>query len=124
MQKHAQPRILPAAAQPAPPSLERADVMELHARSGGRGRLDPPGATGGVVAQRIVTVNLRAPRTTATTTQKERATLHDAEERPVGEIRLHITGHRTHADRDGDGFADPDEIIVLVRSRQDHMPLS
>jgi hypothetical protein len=71
-------------------------------------------ATGGVIVQRTVTVNELAPRTTATTTQKERATLYAPDGRPLGEITLHITSHKTYSDQDGDLLPDPDEIVVAV----------
>jgi hypothetical protein len=71
-------------------------------------------ATGGVIAQRAVTVNELASRTSATTTQKERATLYAPDGQLVGEINLHITSHRTYSDQDGDLLPDPDEIVVAV----------
>ena len=70
--------------------------------------------TGEVVNHFTVTVNPQLPRTTATSTQQEQATIYTSDGQPVGEITVHIAGHKTYSDLDGDLLPDPDEIIVAV----------
>lgn len=70
-------------------------------------------ATGEVINHFTATVNPRRPLTTATSTQKEQATLYNSDGQPVGEITVHIASHKTYSDLDGDG-PEPDEIIVAA----------
>ena len=73
-------------------------------------------AEGEVVNHFAVTNNMIRPLTTAKSTQVERATLFTADGQPAGEIVLHIAGHKTYSDTNGDRFPDPDEIIVAVEN--------
>jgi len=72
--------------------------------------------TGGVVRHFSVAFNPQRPRTTVTSTQKELATLYASDGEPLGEITLHITGHNTYTDLDGDRIPDPGEITVAFET--------
>lgn len=72
--------------------------------------------TGGVARHFSVAFNPQRPRTTVTSTQKELATLYASDGEPLGEITLHITGHNTYTDLDGDRIPDPGEITVAFET--------